>query len=142
MRIEQLQAALDRYGGDLARWPAAERREAETLMARDTQAAATVAAAQRLDGMLAEAMTPMAVDSALIGRIVAGLGHRAAPERSVRATPRLIAWAGAAMVVFLVTGYAAGLALPISQGEDAFAGLMFGNSDTGDSASADTGSVL
>jgi hypothetical protein len=45
------------------------------------------------------------------------------------------------MVAFLVTGYAVGLALPQSQGEDAFAGLLFGNSSTSDTAS-DSGSVL
>ena len=142
MRIEHLQAALDRYGGDLARWPAAERAEAEALVASDAKAAALVAAARRLDGALAEAMRPMPVDAALIGRIVAGIGATGHHDVAVRPTRRLFAWAGAAMVAFLVTGYAVGLALPASQGEDAFAGLMFGNSTSSDASASDSGSAL
>jgi hypothetical protein len=49
------------------------------------------------------------------------------------------------VVAFLVTGFAAGLALPASQGEDAFAGLMFGSGAGADSvvdAVTDTGSLL
>ena len=118
MRIEQLQDALDRYGGDRARWPAPVRAEAEALIASDPRAAALIAVAQRIDGAVAEAMRPMAADAAFIGRIVAGMGDGAHHGVSVRPTPRLFAWAGAAVVAFLVTGYAVGLALPASQGED------------------------
>jgi anti-sigma-K factor RskA len=140
MRIETLQTALDRYGGDLARWPAAERPEAEMLIATDAQAAALVAAQRRLDAALAEAVRPLPVDAAMLGRIVSGVAG-AHHDYPVRPTRRLVAWASAAMVAFLVTGYAVGLALPQSQGEDAFAGLLFGNSSTSDTAS-DSGSVL
>ena len=58
MRIEQFQTALDRYGGKLERWPADMRREAEALRATNVQAEALLAAAQRLDPMLAEAVAP------------------------------------------------------------------------------------
>jgi hypothetical protein len=86
----------------------------------------------------------MDVDTALIGRIVAETaGSRAlvAHDVTVRPTGRFVAFAGAAMAAFLVTGYAVGVAIPASQGEDAIAGLVFGNSS--DTASAtDSGSVL
>ena len=144
MRIEQLEQGLDRYGGDLARWPAAMRAEAEALIATDKQAAKLVMIAARLESALAAAVRPMEVDSALIGRIVAetaGSGPHVARDVTVRPTGRLVAFAGAAMVAFLVTGYAVGLAIPASQGEDAIAGLVFGNSS--DTATAtDSGSVL
>ena len=39
------------------------------------------------------------------------------------------AWAGAAMIAFLSAGYVAGVMLPASEGEDTFAGLMFGSRD-------------
>jgi len=142
MMKEQLEEGLDRYGGDLTRWPAALRAEAEALTARDAGAARLVAAAARLDDTLAEAMRPMPVDAALIGRIVAHIGDGFHHDVAVRPTGRLVAWAGAAMVAFLVTGYAAGVALPASQGEDAFAGLMFGNSASSTATDTDSGSVL
>jgi hypothetical protein len=142
MRLEQLQTALDRYGGNLERWPAEVRSEADALVARDVQAAAALATAQRLDTMLAEAVAPTALDAAFVGRIVAGRAETQHHDVAIRATPRFAAWAGAAMVAFLVTGYAVGAALPISQGEDAFAGLMFGNASASDTASDDGGSVL
>jgi hypothetical protein len=141
MNIEQLEQAFDRYGGDLARWPAALRAEAEALATGDTKAANLVAVAAKLDGALAEAMRPMPMDAALIGRIVSGIGASGLHDVTVRPTRRLIAWAGAAMVAFLVTGYAVGLVLPASEGEDAFAGLMFGNSGT-TATDSDSGSVL
>ena len=140
-----LQLALDRYGSDFARWPAAERAEAEAHFAANPHAATLLATARRLDRAVASTMTPMNLDAAFVGRIVAHVGERAHHDVAVRATPRLFAWAGAAVVAFLVTGFAAGLALPATQGEDAFAGLMFGSSasaDTVGDAVTDTGSLL
>ena len=43
------------------------------------------------------------------------------------------------MVVFLVAGFAAGVAIPANQGEDTLAGLMFGSSGT---STSDMESVL
>ena len=144
MKINELEQGLDRYGGDLTRWPPALRAEAETLAADDRTAAAILGVAARLDGALARAMQPMTLDAALMGRIAAGLGNGIGHDVAVRPTRRLVAWAGAAMAAFLVTGYAVGLALPVSQGEDAFASLMFGDGTTSsDSGTAtDSGSVL
>lgn len=133
MNIGDLQLALDRYGSDFARWPAAKRAEAEAIFAANPHAATLLATARRLDRALAATMAPMELDAAFVGHIVAHVGERAHHDVAVRPTPRLFAWAGAAVVAFLITGFAAGLALPASEGEDAFAGLMFGSS-----ASADT----
>ncbi len=144
MKINELEKGLDRYGGDLARWPSPLKAEAEALAASDRTAAAILAVAARLEGALARAMEPMAIDAALMGRIVAEMNSGAHHDIAVRPTPRLVAWAGAAMVAFLVTGYAVGLALPVSQGEDAIAGLMFGDSaaSTDGGSATDSGGLL
>lgn len=144
MRIGDFEQALDRHGGDLARWPAGLRAEADVLIASDPHAARLAATASRLDAILADAIAPVPVDAALLGRIVSAVDGGAHPQHEavLRPTPRLAAWAGAAMVVFLAAGYVAGLMLPASEGEDAFAGLMFGNSRTADTELADTGSTL
>lgn len=132
MRIEELEQALDRYGGDPARWPADVREAALKLIADDRQAAALVDAQDRLDAALAETVQPVAVDAALLGRIASGMhGH----DVALRPTRRFAAFAAVAMTAFLVTGYAIGLALPTSQGEDTIAGLMFGNSSASFSSS-------
>ncbi len=144
MRIQELEAALDRHGGDLGRWPAHLRADAEALAARDPDAATRLATAARLETTLAAAMQPLPVDSALMGRILSATSGHAGHAVALRPTPRLAAWAFAAMVMFLSTGYLAGLALPATQGEDVFAGLMFGSSSISLDADidADAGSLL
>lgn len=146
MRNDDLEQALDRYGGDLSRWPAALRAEAERLIAANAGAARMAAAAARLDSLLADVAAPRPVDAALLGRIMAeaGGGPHAAHEATLRPTPRFAAFAGAAMVAFLAAGYVAGLMLPATDNEDVFAGLMFGNSRTVTDvdAAADAGGTL
>jgi hypothetical protein len=140
MTREQFEQALGRYGGDFARWPDALRASAERLAATDKYAAALLSAARKLDATLSESMQPIPVDAAFIGRIVGSLAHGSAHDVTLRPTRRLIAWASAAMMAFLVVGYAAGLAIPSSQSDDAFAGIMFGESWT--ATDGDTGSML
>lgn len=142
MTMNELEQALDRYGGDLGRWPAALRDDAEALIARDAKAAELASRAARVDGLLGEAIRPMPVDAALLGRIIAGIDNGAGRAVALRPTPRLAAWAGAAVIAFLTAGYAVGIALPASQGEDTFAGLMFGSEWTTESDTADAGSFL
>lgn len=148
MTINDLERALERYGGDLGRWPEALRGDAARLIATDAKAARIAALAARLDGLLAEAVTPLPVDAAFIGRVVAEAGahhgHAVSHEAPLRPTPRFAAFAGAAMVVFLAAGYVAGLILPSSDSEDIFAGLMFGNSRTvtDTDTAGDAGSAL
>lgn len=142
MTMDELGKALDRYGGDLRLWPDVLRAEAEASAARDAEAAALLAEAARLDDLLAEAVQPMPVDAALIGRIVASAGDGVHREIALQPTPRLAAWAGVAMLAFLSAGYAAGLMVPASEGEDTFAGLMFGSGWTTESDTTDAGSLL
>ena len=113
-------------------------------MANDADAAKLHADAQRLDALLSEAVKPVALDSAAIGRIMVGIDDHHHRDLTLQPTRRLFAWASAAMMVFLVAGYAVGVAFPSSSyvsGDDAIAGLMFGTSTITDSAS-ESGSVL
>jgi hypothetical protein len=141
MTKDQLQEALDRYGGDPERWPADLRDAAQRLSATDETARHLLTAAATVERGLSAAARPMAVDAALIGRIVAGIDRAAGHELALRPTRRLAAWAGAAMVAVLVTGFAAGLAIPQTQADDtSLASLMFGGSAYGDDATS--GSLL
>ncbi|HVZ14380.1 MAG TPA: hypothetical protein VG894_07975 [Bauldia sp.] len=148
MTEQELEVALDRYGGRLDRWPAALRAEAEALAAESKRASQAIASSAQLETTLAAAMAPMNVDSAFLGRIMAHAGETPHHEVAVRATPRFVAWASAAMVAFLATGYAVGATLPdvTTQDDDApLAGLLIG-SDTGDSTTGvvalDSGSLM
>ncbi len=140
MTMGDLQLSLDRYGSDFARWPTAERAQAEAIFAANPHAATLLATARRLDRARAATMKPMELDAAFVGRVVTHVGERAHHDVAVQPTPRFAAWVGVVAVAFLVTGFAAGLALPASQDDDAFASLMFGG--PGDSAATDSGSVL
>ena len=136
MNITDFESGLDRYGGDLAHWPADLRVEAEALVAGNRAAADLARVARRLDRALAGAVAPLGLDASFVGGIIASV-QKGTPRAEVRPTPRLVAWAGAAMVAFLVTGYAIGLALPVTsaaQGDDAYASLLLddgGSSTTG-----------
>ena len=101
MRIDELEQALDRYGGDTGRWPDALRRQAEGLIATDPRAASLARAAAGVEEAVGTLMRPMAIDAALIGRITSGLGGH---ELALRPTGRLAALAGAAMVAFSFSG--------------------------------------
>ncbi len=140
MNLERFEETLSRLGGDLTRWPAAERDEAEGLIAAEPQAATLHAQAARLDAAVGAVMAPVAMDAAAMGRIMAGIEHNRHRDLTLQPTRRLFAWASAAMVVFLVAGFAAGVAIPSNQGEDTLAGLMFGSS--GSATTSDLGSVL
>jgi hypothetical protein len=144
MNRDELEERLSRHGSDLGRWPAAARAAAESLMASDAGAAKLCAEAQRLDALLGTAMRPVPLDSAAIGRIMVGIDDHHHRDLTLRPTRRLFAWASAAMMVFLVAGYAVGVAFPSSSytsSDDTIAGLMFGSSTTTDGAS-DSGSIL
>lgn len=58
--LEQLQALLDSYGANRARWPTGLRTAAEALIDRDPEARAALAEAQRLDDLLSGASDPLA----------------------------------------------------------------------------------
>ena len=77
MRIEQnmtpsrFRALSEAFGGDIERWPPAERESARAFAAHDAQAGAALAEARRLDRLMA--MVPPAPEATpqLIDRIVA-----------------------------------------------------------------------
>jgi hypothetical protein len=132
MTRDQFEAALDRYGGDLSRWPPMLRADAETLVGTDGEAAAALRAARRLDALLAEATAPATVDAALVGRIVARNRTRHS-DIELRPTRRLAFWASTAAILMLVTGFAAGAVIVPDASSDAFAALLFsdGTDDLG-----------
>ena len=68
MKREDFEQALDRYGGDLGRWPEAIRVGAERLIEDDHDAADELARAQKLDGLLTEAVAAQDIESSLVGR--------------------------------------------------------------------------
>jgi hypothetical protein len=134
MTREEFNAGLDRHGGDLSRWPPALREHAEALTAADTQAAAELRAAQRLDALMVEVTAPAPVDAALVGRIVSKDRSRR-NETVLRPTGRLAGWVSAGLAATLMIGFAAGALIPADQSNDAIAGLMFSSADediTGD----------
>ena len=135
MNREEFDDALARFGGDLARWPAALADRARALVERDPSASAALVAAARLDALLAETVRPVAVDAATVGRIMAGIDGGRSHETALRPTGRLFAWAGATMAVFLVVGFALGMAIPtVGDDDDALSTLMFGGGGLGVSA--------
>jgi len=134
MTRDEFDAGLDRYGGDLSRWPPALRQRAEALTAADSQAAAALTTAGRLDTLLAEVTASEATDAALIGRIVSR-GRHTQHETVLKPTRRLAAWAAAGVAATLAAGFIAGALVPADQSNDAIAGLMF--SGTVDDISGD-----
>lgn len=128
MTRDQFSEALDRYGGDLSRWPPSLAAEAKALVAGDATAAAELDRAKRLDALLADAVAPGAADSALIGRIVSHK-KRKNGETVLQPTRRLIGWASAAMVATMAIGFVLGAAIPADQSSDAIAALLFSGAE-------------
>ncbi len=130
MTKDQFEQALDRYGGDIGRWPEAVRVEAKAFADGDAAARRMLAEAARLDALLATVTRPAPVDAAAIGAIISGIRGDRHREVTVRPTRRLLAWSGAAMAAFLAVGFVLGLAIPQSQDDSALAGLAFGTATT------------
>lgn len=111
MTQERFKALADAFGGEMARWPDAEREAAKAYAeAHPDTAKAVLKGAQALDAMLARGAED-APSSALFGRIVA---DGAAVRRPVAP-----GWAAAAAAVMLSVGLGAGwLAVPQSAAPD------------------------
>jgi hypothetical protein len=130
MTGDDIEQALDRFGGNLAQWPAALRAEAESLIARDPVIRARFDEARHLEALLAEAVAPVPVDAASIGRIVAtAQGQRR--EVMFRPGPRFAAWASAALVALFVIGFSTGLAVSPVNGDDMEFAFVLGGGDLG-----------
>lgn len=78
MTLEELRSLLDAHGGDPARWPADRRAAAEELAARDPAAAAALAEASALDGLILRALGGTSADAGDDGAGDDGAGDDAA----------------------------------------------------------------
>lgn len=126
MTVDEFSAVLDRLGSDLERWPADLRRNAETLVARDANAAARLDAARKLDAMLRAAIAPEPVDAATIGRILERARNgETAIQRPFRAGSRFLAWVGGGLTACLAAGFIIGQSVPASYGDEQIALLLF-----------------
>ena len=84
MNLEAFEDALDRYGGDLSRWPDELRNAAEALLQTEDQARSLLRAAQELDAVLAADPLP-AVDAGLADRIMQRVAEHEVGTENVRA---------------------------------------------------------
>jgi hypothetical protein len=125
MTRKELQAALDRLGADLSRWPAPLRQKASALVAVDPLAARLVAAERQNAALIGEAVEAVPIDAAFIGRMVDG-AREPGTERSLVLSRRLAAWASVAMIVAVLGGFAAGFAVAPDETDSAAAALLFG----------------
>ena len=93
MNLERFQDALDTYGGDLSRWPAALARSAEALLSQEPSARTLLQQAQILDNALEPDEMP-AADARLTDRIMQRVAeHQAGPleetaTKAERQSPR------------------------------------------------------
>lgn len=112
MRLDEFQDAADRYGGDLARWPEAERRLADALLRQSPEAQAILDAATQLRAAFSEA-APVRAPAGLADRIIlralettpAPAVHPAASRRWRHAADSLrqMAWLAHARPAFLLS---------------------------------------
>lgn len=128
MTPERFETLADAHGGDVARWPAAEREAASALMiAQPDLVRDVLARASALDAAL-DAWAPMVVTHELRARVV-----DAAPAR--RRPSRLAAWfwgagAGAGLAAACAAGLAVGVALyDVSQPDEAVSAVLAGYDD-------------
>jgi len=128
MNLERFEETLSRLGGNLSQWPEGERNEAQALIAAEPAAATLHRRTAALDALIGAAVAPVAMDAAAVGRIISGIDHSRHRDLTLRPSRRLFALASAAMMMFLVAGFAAGLALPSSDDDSTLAGLVFGGS--------------
>jgi hypothetical protein len=131
MTPDRLLEILDAYGADPRRWPAAERTDAEALLARSVEARRAQDEARRLDRLLASVPAPAAppLDTALLAARVIANAQRAAPGAAFDAMLgvaglRRRAAAGFAVAAALA-GFMVGWGLPaVESADDEFAGLL------------------
>ena len=108
LNLDRFQELADAYGGDLQRWPAAERAGAAALMAADgAPARAILSEAARLDALLSSSRIA-APSPALVQAVIAAAPRpRAAPARRRWAAVAIGSTLAAASVAGLLSGLAA-----------------------------------
>jgi hypothetical protein len=110
MTFERFEHLADAYGGDLRRWPEAEREAGRALASADPRAAGLLAQADRLDVLLDAAPRP-AVSHALRERVIAAAAGAGLKPRRGR-TPGLLAWlSGAGWAAAACAGVVFGISL-------------------------------
>lgn len=114
MTLEELELLLDRYGADLARWPADSAASAQRLIADSSAAQAVLAESSALDVLLDDALPAATLSTGAVrSRILEAVTEGTA-------TPSLFGWlnfgprllrsvAVAAAVIPLALGYAMGV---------------------------------
>lgn len=84
MTLEDFEDALDRFGGDLARWPKSARRAAEALLEQDARAGLLLREAQEIDAALAPGAAPQAAPE-LTDRIMQRVAQHEVAEQNRQA---------------------------------------------------------
>lgn len=120
--MERFVRLAEAYGGDVSRWPEAEREAAAVAMAQDPQAAARVLAqAADLDALLGSVPAPQA-SAALVGRVL-----QAAPKARRRWAWLVPAGMGAGLAAACAAGVVLGVqmsAVPaVSDGDSVIAAV-------------------
>lgn len=107
MSVARFEALAEAYGGEIARWPEAEREAARALLASDpTRLASVLAEASQVDRLL-DLAPAQAVDAALLGRLITAAPQ--APNTARRWAAGLSAALGLSAAAF--AGVLAGVAL-------------------------------
>ena len=135
MTPERFSSLLDAFGGDLDRWPAAEREDARAYLRAHPPAHAALADAARLDALLAAWVVP-GPGAALAARVASVAAQRTPAIRRLH-----LWWSGLGAAAALATGLAAGaiaveLTTPPPQQES---GWLYGVSVLGAPLDIDTG---
>ena len=100
---------LDRWGGDLAAWPAEDRRRAAALLERSAEARRHAEAARRVETALTQLMSRDAWPAPV----------RAVPTSRPSAAGRMARWGMVGVAASLLVGFVAGTLLPLPDDEDA-----------------------
>jgi hypothetical protein len=102
MTIAQFEDALDRCGADLSVWPVGLRAEAAGLLKADPVARRSHGEAERLAGVLSQAMTTRQLTAPQLGRLVLGLEtrRRAPAQKRLFSQRQLAALLGLGILVF------------------------------------------
>ena len=109
MTYERFETLADAYGGDLRRWPEAERAAARALLDSDPRGAALLAEADGLDALLDAAPRPVATHALREAVIASAAG---AGLKARRRGPGPLAWlSGAGWAAAACAGVVFGLAL-------------------------------
>lgn len=112
MTLDRLTALADAWGGDLRRWPVADRAAAERLLVTDPGARAVLDAATAFDTLLSTSPQPRAT-AALRDQVITAAARAGLKPRPARRfwLDRLVLASGAGWAAAACAGVIAGLSL-------------------------------